>query len=213
MHNPSLLATTSAARDPSVNLNLGAIGRVAFYKVHSIGGPIPPASDEFAAIAAAHAGLPRPPIDLDCHIIPAPECPNLLVLGATHHQVAYYIIANLAEQSAFTAMAGACKKRRLELLLMSDGSRPWRSVMRLEDSTAERLALELHERKNAWRQPTDLWRDKLGLLVTDLPRRFAQHYAPASACTQHSAVLASGNRSTFLSALDRCIAAGRNQPH
>jgi hypothetical protein len=212
MHNPSLPATTSAARYPSVNLNLGAIGRIEFYKVRSIGGPIPSASDEFAAIAAAHAGLPRPPVDLDCHIIPAPECPNLLVLGATHHQVAYYVIANLAERSAFAAMTGACKKGRLELLLMSDGSRPWRSVMRFEDGTTERLALELHERKNAWRQSTDLWRDKLGLLIADLPRRFAEHYAAASACTQHAAVLASGNRSTFLSALDRCIAAG-SQPH
>jgi hypothetical protein len=210
MHHPSQPASTSAPRTPSVNLNLGAIGRVEFYKVGSIDGPSPSVSDEFAAITAAHAGFPRPPVDLDGHIIPTPECPNLLVVGAIHHQVAYYVIANLAERSAFAAMAGACKKRRLKILLTSDGSQPWRSVMRFEDSTAERLAQELHGRKNAWRQSTDLWRDKLGLLVADLPRRFAQHYAAASACTQHSAVLASGNRSTFLSALDRCIAATRS---
>src|SRR5687767_9311863 len=99
MHQLCHSATTSGLRAPSVNFNLGAIGRVEFYQVGRIGGPSPSHSDEFVAVAAAHAGLPRPPLDLDCHIIPTPECPNLLVLGATHHQVAYYVIANLAERS------------------------------------------------------------------------------------------------------------------
>jgi hypothetical protein len=208
-----LFQSATGPRAPSVNLNLGAIGRVEFYQVGRIGAPSPSLSDEFVAIATAHAGLPRPPADLDCRIVPTPECPNLLVLAATHHQVAYYVIANLAERSTFAAMAGACKTRRLGLLLMSDGSRPWRSAMRIEGTAAERLALELQARKNAWRQSTDLWRDKLGLLVADLPSRFARHYGTASACTQHSAVLASGSRSTFLSALDRCIAASGSHPH
>jgi hypothetical protein len=203
MHHMPQPAATSSPRTPCVNLSLGAIG-VDFYQV---GSNSPSRSGEFVAIAAAHAGLPRPPVDLDSHIIPTPECPNLLVLGATHHQVAYYVMVNLAERSAFAAMAGACKKRRLELLLMSDGSRPWRSVMRFEDSAAKRLAVELQARRNAWRQSTDVWRDKLGVLVSDLPSRFAQHYADASRCTQHAAVLAGGNRNTFLSALERCIAA------
>lgn len=204
MHPLAQSAAVSSLHSPTINLNLGAIGRIDSYRVEGAGCPSLSHRDEFVAIAAAHTGLPRPPRDLDGHAISIPDCPNLLVLAAIAHQVAYYVIANVAERSAFAALTGALKRQRLELVLTSDNSRPRWSALRFEDGAEEQLGLQLRARKDAWRDTTDLWRDKLGWLVTELPARFAQHDAAAMTCTHHAAVLASGNRATFLNAVERC---------
>lgn len=190
-----------------VNLSLGTIGRIEAFKLSSVSPWAYAGTDSFAVLSSAHAGLPRPGSGLDGRFFVAPECPSLLVLAATHHDHAYYVIVNLADRPTLAAMRGAVKRGPLKFGLLQDGAAPWWSGFYFEDETVlQQLQAAIEARKNAWRTADDAWRDRLGLLVLELPARFAAVDARAAQCSQHSAILASGNRAQHESHLARLAA-------
>src|SRR5206468_3355881 len=96
---------------PGVNLNLGTIGRLESHHVRRLLGDVV-SGDRTVALAEAHEGLPRPAHELDCNVLDAPAGTPLLVLGARHHDVAYYVIANLSENGCWNALKRVSKTRR-----------------------------------------------------------------------------------------------------
>lgn len=91
------------ALTPGVNLNPGTIGRLESQHVRSVFGRSTH-TDITIALAEAHEGLPRPAHELDCHVLQAPAGTPSAVFGARHHEVGYYVIANLAERGCFAAL-------------------------------------------------------------------------------------------------------------
>lgn len=207
MHPNQFSPSSSQPFTGGVNLNLGTIGRVDWYHLSRLNAPYGLShQDEYAVVVASNPGLPTPARDLDCQFFKSAVCAPLLVFAAVHHEVAYYVLANTAERSTFTALKAAAQRRRLEVVFTADGHKPSWSAMRLEDAEAKRLERELLARKDDWRTANDVWRDRLALLVLDLPSLIAKIQPEAAACRQHAAVLANGNRHSHHRQVERNLA-------
>lgn len=173
----------------AINLNLGTIGRLESHYVRHVFGRSAH-WDYSIALAEAHTGLPRPAHELDCRVLAAPAGTPLVVLGARHHDVGYYVIANLAERGCRGALKRVLKTRRLELGLTTSGVNPCWSSLHFEDEPAG----QLHALLYANLQPhDDSWRDCLGALLLQLPALMKAAAPQAPACTKHAAVLVSGD--------------------
>jgi hypothetical protein len=202
----NLPETTSTLNQTSgVNLNLGTIGLLKSHVASQLGAHLPVTRDSYVALAEAHEGLPRPGRDLDCRVLRAPIAAPLVLLGAVHHNVGYYIICNVAERPAWTALKWAQKLGRLEMGFTVDGGNPLWSALHFDEADRQKLAGELEARKNAWRTQDDSWRDRLGLQVLSLPGLLAEVEPTAVRCTQHAAVLLSGSRTTHGNRVGRCL--------
>jgi hypothetical protein len=191
---------------PRVNLNLGTIGRLDSHHVWRLFGDVA-SSDRTVALAEAHEGLPRPAHELDCKVLEAPTGTPLLVLGARHHDVAYYVLANLSEAGCWSALKRVLKTRRIELGLTTSGIKPMWTSLHFEDQAAESLEAYLTAQSSCWTAKDDSWRDRVGLVLLRLPELMAAAHPQAPRCILHAAVLVSGDHGKHSRNRQRCLEA------
>lgn len=203
-------STATATRTQAgVNLSLGTVGRLESFHVSTLFGRSCH-WDRSIVLAEAHSRLPRPGYELDCTVLQAPQGTPLIVVAARHHDVAYYVISNLAERGSWNAFKRVLRTRRLELGLTTDGVKPFWTSLHFEDKAAEQLQARLRETgKSWWRGAGDTWRDQLGLLLLNLPQQLAALQPHAPACVAHAAVLASGDCAKHSASRQRCLDAAR----
>ena len=207
MNHPASSATAPNTQ-AGVNFSLGTIGRLESFYVRTLFG----SSchwDKSIVLAEGHRGLPRPAHELDCAVLQAPHGTPLVVLAARHHDVAYYVIINLAERGSWNALNRVLKTRRLELGLTSEGVKPLWTSLHFEDEAAQHLHARLRETDKSWRGADETWRDQLGLLLLNLPQQLAALQPEAARCVAHAAVLVSGDYAKHSASRQRCLDAAR----
>jgi hypothetical protein len=197
-HTSLLNAFASVQTGQSVDFNLGTIGHLHSHQVSRLNGsPAACSSDRFGVVARAHAGLPRPGRDLECHLLTVAECPTLRVLAATNHSAAYYVIVNLAGRSTQAALRSALEHQRLELVFAAEGDEAQSTAMHFGEEVASQLRGALQTHQDAWQTQDESWRDRLGMLVLALPALLKAAEPQSVRCTQHSVVLASNGPAKF----------------
>lgn len=155
-------------------------------------------------VSTAHAGLPRPGSGLDARILSVSECPSLPVIAGVHHTCAYYVIADLAVRAALAAMNGVQKKGGpLKFALVADGKPWWTGFYFETPEQLQDLRDAIAGSARAHKVPGEVWRERLGLLLLEVPARLAQVEPLAAGCLQHTVVLASAAPGEHQRQLDR----------
>lgn len=194
MHTSFPAIDALAASKTPIHFNLGTIGRIESYQVGRYGPWVLPTKDFHGALVETNPGLPRPPRDIDAKLLRVPHGMPLVLLAATHHNVAYYVLCELNEKPAQVALRWASDLGRLEIGFIHDAEPAIWSAMHFDQQVRERLQAELADHKERRSARDESWRDKLGLLLLTLPSLLLEADASAGRCSHHVAVLLSGNR-------------------
>lgn len=199
MHTSFPLVDTLSASKSPVHFNLGTIGR---FEAHHAGESGPPAArckPFYGALVEANPGLPRPGRNLEAMRLRVPEDMPLLVLAATNHGVAYYVICDLQEQSARAALRAACALGRLEIGFTCDSEPLSWAAMYLSPQIRYSLLESVAACEAHGIRRDESWRDQLGLLLLCLPSLLTEADRDTVQCSHHAAMLLSGSRAHRLS--------------
>ena len=174
-----------------VNLNLGAIGRLEA----NLGRPGPSVLKDFhGGRVETNPGLTWPGLHLEAVLLPVPKDMPVLLLAGVHHGMAFYALCDLQEEPAQTALKFATESGRLEIGFIPEGGDLLWSAMRLGPEVRQHLEEQLARLRARRACRDNSWRDRLALLLLDLPSLLSRVHPQGVQCTQHAAVLLSGNR-------------------
>lgn len=119
-----LLRSPSRCRGQPLHASARALAPSALWRANSafyFGCSLHSGGERGAALAMAHAGLPRPGHDLECHHFVLDCSAPVLVLAAKHHDACFYLLVNLADSASRQAISKAYGFSGLEFVMI-DGA-------------------------------------------------------------------------------------------